>query len=267
MYSHIQNFLIDIDGVLLNDNLVIDGAKIALEYLERNDFRYALVTNTTRISKAMLLERLRAHEFAIDGSRVITPVTATIDHIKRKMKAARCYLIAPDDLKSEFYDAGLTIIESEASVDFVILGYDMRIDFGVLDIAFRLIKNGAHLVAMHESKSFPAQPKPHIGLGAFVRALVYSTNTKATVIGKPNVAFFQAAMRTISAEINETVMIGDSLQGDIIGARHAGLIAIMVRTGNFDASELQNSELQPDVIIDSIKQLPELVEGWRLGNK
>lgn len=260
MTSTIKNFLIDIDGVLLHDESIIAGAREAIAYLEQNQFKFVLVTNTTRMAKRLLLHRLNQVGLKVKDNQVITPVSATIDYIRSHNENAKCFLVTPDELKDEFAAGGLWQTMGEAPVDYVVLGYDMRIDFNMLNMAFRFLKNGAELVAMHESKSFPARPQPYIGLGAFVRALEYSTNKKATIIGKPNKNFFNSAMKAISAAPESTAMIGDSYQGDIVGARNAGLTTIMVRTGNFDDKELGDASIQPDVIIDSIKDLPGLLQ-------
>ena len=144
-------------------------------------------------------------------------------------------------------------------VDFVILGYDYRTNFEMLDSAFRLIMDGAELVAMHEDKVFPGRLKQNIGLGAFVKGLEYSTGKKATIIGKPSKKFFELGMKKISANAKEVAMIGDSLVSDIVGAKNAGLKTIMVKTGNFSEKELNESKIKPDYLIYSIKELSGLV--------
>jgi HAD superfamily hydrolase (TIGR01458 family) len=257
--NDIRYFLIDIDGVLIRGDKIIEGADETMKYLEENMFAYVLVTNTTRMPKKTLIKELTAFGFKVDERRLLTTLSATIDYIKSKKENAKCYLIAPDESDADFQGTGLTITRNEEPVDFVVLGYDNRTDFKMLDSAFRLIKDGAKLVAMHEDKVFPGKPKQNIGLGAFVRSLEYSTNKKAIVIGKPSKTFFELSMKQISASAKETAMIGDSLAGDIIGAKNAGLKAIMVRTGNFDEKELDKSKIKPDYLIDSIRDLPDLL--------
>jgi len=257
--NNIKKFLIDIDGVLFHGNRIIDGAYETIEYLEEHMFAYVLVTNTTRMSKHTLVKKLTTLGLKVNERKLLTPLSATIDYIKSKKENAKCYLIAPDEADADFKGTGLTITRKEEPVDFVVLGYDNRTNFEMLDSAFRLIKDGAELVAMHEDKVFPGKPKQNIGLGAFVRGLEYSTNKKAVIIGKPSKNFFKIAMKQISASAEETAMVGDSLAGDIIGAKNAGLKAIMVKTGNFNEKELSESKIKPDYLIDSIKDLPDLL--------
>ncbi len=256
--NDIKKFLIDIDGVLYHGDRIIEGADEAIKYLEKNKFDYVLVTNTTRMPKHKIIEKLTTFGFKVNETRLLTSLSATVDYIKSKKENAKCYLIAPDESDTDFKGTNLTITRKEEPVSFVVLGYDYRTNFEMLDSAFRLIMDGAELVAMHEDKVFPGKPKQNIGLGAFVRSLEYSTSKKATIIGKPSKNFFELGMKKISANAKETAMIGDSLTGDIIGAKNAGLKTIMVKTGNFNEKELDGSKIKPDYLIDSIKDLPNL---------
>ena len=46
-------------------------------------------------------------------------------------------------------------------------------------------------------------------LGPFVEGLDFATGTKAEVVGKPEKAFFTAAIEDLQVECNECLMIGD----------------------------------------------------------
>ena len=135
MKKKYTKFLIDIDGVLIKGDKVIEGAIETITYLTKKNFEFVLITNITRITKAQLVEKLNKHGFNIDKNKVITPISATIAYIKSRTKKARCYLIAPDETEVEFLGSGLIITRNEEPVDYVILGYDFRTDFKMLDIA------------------------------------------------------------------------------------------------------------------------------------
>ncbi len=54
-------------------------------------------------------------------------------------------------------------------------------------------------------------------------------------------------------------MVGDDLQADVAGAQAAGCQGFLVRTGKFRATELEASDVQPDLVVDSIASLPALL--------
>jgi phospholysine phosphohistidine inorganic pyrophosphate phosphatase len=260
--NSMKKFLIDLDGVIYQGDTIINGANTTLKFLDKHGYDFVLVTNTTRMPKNDLIQKLRKFNIIIDENRLVTALSATVDYLKFKNKNAKCYLIAPDDCDADFKDTGITITRKEEPVDFVVVGYDPRINFEMLNSAFRLIQDGAEFIAMHEDKILPGNQKNSLGLGAFVKGLEYSTDKKPTFIGKPNKNFFEIGMQKISAAPNETVMVGDSLIGDIIGATNAGLKTMMVKTGNYNEKELQESLIKPDFIIDSIEKLPGLLSDY-----
>jgi ribonucleotide monophosphatase NagD (HAD superfamily) len=55
-------------------------------------------------------------------------------------------------------------------------------------------------------------------------------------------------------------MVGDDLEGDIVGAQKHGMRTILVRTGKFRPDEVERSSTQPDGIVSSIAQLPDWLE-------
>lgn len=257
--DNIKKLLIDIDGVIYKENTIIEGANETFKFLNEKKYDYALVTNTTRIPKQKLIQKLMNFDIVIDENRLLTALSATIDYINLRKKNAKCYIIASKESEDEFKDEGITITRKEEPVDFVIVGYDTKTNFDMLNSAFRLVMNGAELIGMHEDRISVGHPKDSIGLGAFVKSLEYSTNKKATIIGKPSRNFFELGMKKIFANRNETAMIGDSLSVDIIGAKKAGLKTIMVKTGTYDENELRKSPIKPDYLIDSITTLPRLL--------
>ncbi len=69
-------------------------------------------------------------------------------------------------------------------------------------------------------------------------------------------AFYDSALDLLKAQAKNAIMIGDDIVGDIQGAQKAGMRAILVKTGKYRKRDL-NGEIRPDVILDSIANLPE----------
>ena len=86
-------------------------------------------------------------------------------------------------------------------------------------------------------------------------ALEHATGTKSIVLGKPAAPFYQAALETFGVEASQTFMVGDDIRGDIDGAQKIGLRGILVRTGKFRPSDLEQN-ITPYAVINSIADLP-----------
>jgi HAD superfamily hydrolase (TIGR01458 family) len=258
-----KNLLIDIDGVLrLGETELVPGALEAIDYIRKNEINHLFVTNGTRASRETVVSQLQKLGFDIKEDEMFTAPVATAMYINSIKQGARIFLIAEGDTEKDFEGHGIKVVRKEEPVDFVVIGYDRELDYEKLSIAFRLLVNGAELIAMNIDKRFKRED------GLFYPAAVLAsaglkacTDKEYVVIGKPQKPFFETAMKKLNAEKDDTVMIGDFLEGDIIGAKNSGIQAIMVKTGSYNEDDVNKSEIKPDHVIDSIKDLPELLEG------
>lgn len=100
--------------------------------------------------------------------------------------------------------------------------------------------------------------------GAFVRALEYAAGRRAVVLGKPDRAFYDAAVAALGDIPDDipgdapgrVIMVGDDIRVDVDGAQRAGLSGVLVRTGKFSPSDLA-SEVTPDAVLGSLADLPQ----------
>ena len=131
--------------------------------------------------------------------------------------------------------------------------------FQRLNGAFRQLLAGARLVALQRNRYWRTPDGLTIDAGAFVAALEYAAGTEAVVVGKPSREFFRLAADSLPPGSGPAVVVGDDVETDIAGARAAGLGSILVRTGKFRPEALAASPVEPDLIVDSIATLAELL--------
>lgn len=83
-------------------------------------------------------------------------------------------------------------------------------------------------------------------------------------IRKPNPLLFQHAAQSLGLDLSETIMVGDTLDADVLGAHLAGIRAIWIsrRKGSQRASDFSNPILQPDAEIKTLRELPALLTNW-----
>jgi HAD superfamily hydrolase (TIGR01458 family) len=257
---NIKSFLIDIDGTLYDGDQVIPGGPEAITELRRRDLPFLLVTNTTRIPKSAIMERLRRLNFEISEEEVFPVPVAAVEYIKNKNPDAVCYMMASKDTEAEFREAGIQVHREERPSDFVIIGQYHWINFGEIDIAFRLVRAGAEAVSLHRDMTYPENGVMHVGLGPVVIAMEALTKKTVTIIGKPNPRFFDLSLQKAGLEKDGAVMIGDNFEGDTRGAINAGLMAIQVKTGSYDEQAINESDVKPTWTLESIEDLPDWLE-------
>jgi ribonucleotide monophosphatase NagD (HAD superfamily) len=120
---------------------------------------------------------------------------------------------------------------------------------------------GADLYCLHKNKWWQTSRGPLLDAGAFVAGLEYSTGVDATVLGKPSASYFAAALDALGAEPELTWMVTDDLEADVRGAQAFGMRTALVRTGKFRPETLEGSGVVPEIVLSSVAQLPDWLEG------
>jgi HAD superfamily hydrolase (TIGR01458 family) len=249
----VKAFLIDLDGVLYVDKNPIKGAKEAIALLEEKGYRYRFVSNTTSKCRATLSRFLGEMGFEIPEEQIFTPAIAAAERIRAE-KDNRCYLLTRPDVRRDFEEAGIPLAEDD--VDFVVVGdAEMEFTFDRLNRAFRLVMDGAEIIALEKDRYWMGADGLCLSAGPFVCALEYATATLAEVVGKPSPDFFYMALREIQASPDETAMIGDDIDTDVGGAQNADMMGILVRTGKYREEVVEYSNIIPDLILESIEEL------------
>ena len=251
--------LLDVDGVLHVSGEPIAGAVPAVRRLREAGHRLRFVTNSTTRSRAQLAEHLTGIGFDIEETEL-----QTTGAVASKVLAGRRVLALTmpgilDDL------VGLQLVGM--NVDAVLIGgadegEEVGRVFSYLNLnrAFHELEAGAELYCLHKNKWWQTADGPRLDSGAFVAGLEFAAGIEATVLGKPSSAYFTAALAALDAEAEITWMVGDDLEGDIVGASKHGMRTILVRTSKFRPDEVERSQVQPDAIISSIAQLPDWLE-------
>ena len=250
----------DIDGVLWEGDKVINGAPEAIGYLRDHGYRFVLVSGVTRFSKTEIVDRLNGMGVDVNANDVLPIRSVMIDYIKSKKPDARCYVIGAENIDRDFRAEGLHVTRNEEPVDFVVVGHDENLTYATINTAFRLLMKGAELLSFTPGKYFSKNNELFINQGAVAAALEYASGKRTSSVGKPNKEFFKAGLRKLGLRKERVAMIGDSVEEDMVGAKASGVGTILVRTGIYDEGLLRKHKIKPDVIIDSIADLPDLLE-------
>ena len=250
-----RGVLLDIDGVLHVSMQAVAGANETLLWLEKQGYQVCFVTNTTTSSRATLVQKLKEIGLSLDEQRVVTAPVATANYIRQHYPGKRCWLLTKGDTARDFAD--IHLVESNADI-IVIGGAEELLTYEKMNHAFRMLIDGAILLATHTNLYWRTSEGLQLDSGPFVYALELATGQRATVLGKPNLAFFEQALLTNHVQPQEAVMVGDDIENDIGGAQRAGLQGVLVCTGKHNAQSSLLARIHPVVILPSIADLP----GW-----
>src|SRR5690242_6803538 len=256
MLDDVHALLIDLDGVLYVEEEPIPRAIEALHQLRDQGLALRFVTNTTARSRDRTLEKLARLQFRVDPGELVTPAALAVEHCLQS-GYERVALIMNDDVKHDF----ASLKEGADRVDAVIIG-DLGSAFGydVLNQAFRQVMEGAELIALQKNRYWMRADGLSLDVGPFVAAIEFASGREAYVVGKPARGFFDQVLASAGVDPSRAAMVGDDIESDIGGALNAGLAAILVRTGKYRADHLRESGIEPTLVVDSIANLPALLD-------
>ncbi|QBD82675.1 TIGR01458 family HAD-type hydrolase [Ktedonosporobacter rubrisoli] len=249
----VRGILLDIDGVLHVGMKPIPGAAEAIQQFEQAGYRICFVTNTTTFSRSTLAQRLQQIDLPITEQQLITAPAATAQHIRQHFPDKRCWVLTKGDTDADF--AGIKLVQDDAEV-VVIGGAEELLTYEAMNQAFRMLMNGAELLAMHTNLFWRTSTGLQLDSGPFVRALEIASSKQATILGKPNRAFFAQALISIGVAAEAAIMVGDDIENDVTAAQRAGMHGILVCSGKYQKGMQLPAHAHPDAILPSIAELP-----------
>jgi HAD superfamily hydrolase (TIGR01458 family) len=245
---NVRGLLIDLDGTLYTESGPIPGARETLTRLETAGIPYRYVTNTTRKPRREIVDRLRELDFPARQHLIFAPAAAANTLLQGRRVQALVAEAILEDL------SGVTLVDE--APEYILVGdLGNGFDYARLNAAFRRLMDGANLVALQKNRFWEEADGPSLDAGPFVAALEYASGKTATVVGKPEPTFFEAALRDLGLEAKDVAMVGDDAEADVAGTQAAGLLGIQVRTGKYRPG----NGGEPDAEIESVVRLPEIL--------
>jgi 4-nitrophenyl phosphatase len=224
------------DGVLYRGERPLPGAKEFLERLEARGKPYILVTNNSSRTPQEYVAKLRAMGIEVREERILTSALATAEYLSQVLPpGVPIYVIGERGLQQAVSERGFVL--AEQGVRAVVAGMDRQ-----LKLATLAIRAGALFIGSNPDISFPAEEGIVPGAGAVLAAIEVASGVKPVVMGKPEPGLFTAALGRIGASPQETAIIGDRLETDILGGQRCGLTTILVLTGISQEEDLAKSE-------------------------
>ncbi len=252
--AHIDAFIVDLDGTTYLGDRLIPGAKIFFRRLHAANKRYAFYTNNSSKSAEAYRRKLTRLGIPTTCEQIITSTDATIMWLQSRRDRRRIYPVGTRSFEREFAQAGFELTERRP--DWVVVGFDNTLTYKKVDIACRLLRNGARFVATHPDLVCPTPTGPIPDCGAITAMITAATDIKPTVCGKPSATMLRAAMRRLKSTRKNTAIIGDRLYTDIRMGKDHNITTILTLTGEATAATAQRSPHRPDYVVKTLADIP-----------
>jgi 4-nitrophenyl phosphatase len=257
----IRALAIDIDGTLLRGEQSLPGGADLFDFLRRRAIDFLVVSNNTTKTPARYQKKLAAAGIGIAVENILTAGTATAAWLRQTLPpGAPLYVIGEAALWQVLTEAGFSLVDDAAQpVAAVIVGGDSNLTYNKLKHAVLLLQRGAQFIGANPDLLIPAEEGLIPEAGTTLAALHAATGVTPIVIGKPERPLFAMALAQLGHPANQTAMLGDRAETDILGAQRAGLKTILVTTGVDTADSARAKGIEPDAVVGG---LAELVDLW-----
>lgn len=256
-----RGYIFDLDGTIYVDDLLIDGAIEAIQELRNDGHKIVFLTNKSIDTIDSYVKKLQRLGIDVSHEHVVNSNYLTARYLSSRMGPdEKVMVIGEQPLLDELADMGIEVSDNETEVSYVVLGWDRDFTYEKLNRAFQAWKNGAVVVATNPDRTCPIKGGQIPDCGAMIGAMEGATGEKVDIIlGKPS----PLAARFIVDDIlklppGNCYMVGDRLETDIRMGNDYGVNSVLVLTGITEKSMVKHAKDQPDFIIDSIKELPNL---------
>lgn len=258
--DEVECWLTDMDGVLVHENHPLPGAPELIRQWTDAGTEFLVLTNNSIFTPRDLAARLRASGIDVPEERLWTSALATADFCASQMPNGSAFVIGEAGITTALHEAGFVM--TETAPDYVVVGETRNYSFEAITKAIRLINRGARFIATNPDATGPSADGALPATGAISALITKATGRDPYVVGKPNPMMFRSAMNRIGAHSENTGMIGDRMDTDVVAGIEAGLHTVLVLTGISDQREIERYPFRPSEVVEGVHELlnPDPVE-------
>ncbi|MCD4685078.1 MAG: HAD-IIA family hydrolase [Anaerolineae bacterium] len=250
----IRAVVLDMDGVLWRGTEVQPGVAEFFAFAARHEIGYAFATNNSTKTVGMYVERLTGIGIPVEPDQIITSAVATADYISQTYPAGTpVYVIGGAGIREGLAERGFP--EAPGRAKLVVVGMDFDVTYKRLKTAALHIRAGATFIGTNGDRTFPIPEGLAPGNGSILAAIQAATDVEPLIIGKPETAMFEVALRRLEVAPEQALMVGDRLETDILGGQRAGMRTAVVLTGITTPEMARTASVQADVVYDSLAAL------------
>jgi len=258
MLEKIKCFLLDMDGTIYLGEKLLPGSLEFLNLLSERGLDYLFLTNNSSKHAGQYVEKLARFGIHVGEEQILTSGEATTIFLQKEMPNARVFIVGTKALEEEFDSCGFKLVED--TPDVVVLGFDTTLTYKKLWKICDYIREGCPYIATHPDINCPTETGFMPDIGSFIALIESSTGRRPDeVIGKPNDHMVHAVLERTGYKKDEIAMIGDRLYTDIAMGK-TGIKTVLVLSGETKITDLESSEIRPDIIEEDLMGIVKLLE-------
>lgn len=249
----IEAVFLDLDGTIyLGDSLIEGSSQFLLRLEEKGVMRFFLSNNSSK-SVDQYLQKLRGMGIVSEEGEILLSSHDLISWLTNK-GVTDTYLVGTQGLRDMLENGGISTTSD--TPEYVVLGYDTEINYEKLATASVHLHNGIPMVASHPDMVCPSPDGGLPDTGAYMALFEAATGVRPEhVCGKPNRGMILHKIEQLGLDPGNCAMVGDRLYTDMEMAERAGVHGILVLSGEATMDDLEGSNLNPSLVVDSVSSL------------
>ena len=256
--KNIKLFLMDMDGTVYIGDKKIEGAFEALEELKRRGKKVLFLTNNSSKTAVDYVKKLSSMGYPATEKDIFSSGEATIRFLQENRQGKKVLLLANSAVYKQFKEAGINLVKEDA--DLVLICFDTELDYKKLTAACNCLFEGKEYIVSHPDFVCPANPHSIPDVGSFMALIKAVTGREPDlIVGKPYKTMAEYVAKDFGLRPDEIAMVGDRLYTDIKFATDNGMTSILVLTGETTLPDLEKSDVKPDVVLNTFKDVLKLL--------
>lgn len=256
-------WVLDLDGVIYRGNEIQPHAREFVLHIRSSGGLVRFLTNKAAHSREEYAELLTRLGIPTSPDEVMTSGYATALYLAEQGDTRRTvYRIGENGIDHELASFGFRVLkdgeEPEQNVDYVVVGMDRKFTYEKLARAQKAILQGARFIATNLDPTLPVEGGALLpGAGCMVAAVQVATSREPILIGKPNTYPLEKILEATNVSPEQTVVVGDRLDTDILVGKRVGAKTVLVLTGvtSREQAEKAPDEMKPDIIVETLAEL------------
>lgn len=243
-----KGYICDMDGVIYHGDRLVDGAKEFVDWLKAQNKKFLFLTNSSAKSPKELKQKLSRMGIEVDQADFYTSALATASFLSGQNPNTGVYAIGESGLINALYDAGFHTDHIDPT--YVIVGESRTYNYEQVELAVHLVLKGARLIGTNSDLTGPTEKGIAPACRALIAPIELATGRKAYFIGKPNPLMMRHAIKKIGCRREETLIIGDRMDTDIIAGIESEIETALVLSGITRREDLGHFPYQPDNVLN-----------------
>jgi 4-nitrophenyl phosphatase len=253
-HSKPKAMILDMDGVLWRASRPIGDLPSIFSKIKSLGIRVLLATNNATLSRDDFLSKLRGYGVDLEAWQIVNSAEATAQFLKKKFPSGgSVFVVGESGLCHALMDAGFTHAEENALA--VVAGMDRNLSYQKLGLAARHIRSGVLFIGTNPDRTYPTPEGLMPGAGSVLAFLQAASGVEPTIIGKPQAEMYKVALERLQTLPEETLIVGDRLETDILGAQAIGCQTAVVLSGVSDEAMARAWRPAVDYIIPDLTDL------------